>query len=69
LTQTTNPPYHPAAISLDRDPTIEAYKKGVDRTLLRENLKLTTAERVAKMISALGFAEAVRDSRTAPGGR
>lgn len=27
------------------DPVIEAYKKDVDRTLLRENLKLTPAER------------------------
>ena len=28
-----------------RDPVIEAYKKDVDRTLLRENLKLSVAER------------------------
>jgi hypothetical protein len=53
-------------VSLDPDPTIDAYKEGVDRTLLRENLKLDTGERVAKMISALGFAEAVRRSRPAP---
>ena len=31
------------------DPVIEAYKKDVDRTLLRENLKLTPQERVAKV--------------------
>ena len=30
------------------DPVIEAYKKDVDRTLLRENLKLTVEERFAK---------------------
>lgn len=30
------------------DPVIEAYKKDVDRTLLRENLKLTAAERSRK---------------------
>jgi len=30
------------------DPVIEAYKKDVDRTLLRENLKLTVEERVRK---------------------
>ena len=51
-------------ISLAPSPTIEAYKKDVDCTLLRENLKLTTAERVEKMIAALRFAEAVRRSRT-----
>lgn len=30
------------------DPVIEAYKKDVDRTLLRENLKLTVQERFEK---------------------
>jgi hypothetical protein len=30
------------------DPVIEAYKKDVDRTVLRENLKLTHAERLQK---------------------
>jgi len=53
------------AVSLDPSPAIEAYKKDVDRTLLRENLKLSTAERVDKMIAALRFAEAVRRSRPA----
>ena len=53
----------PLPITLDPSPVIEAYKKDVDRSLLRENLKLTTSERIAKMISALRFAEAVRDSK------
>jgi hypothetical protein len=30
------------------DPVIEFYKKDVDRTLLRENLKLTVEERLLK---------------------
>jgi hypothetical protein len=30
------------------DPVIEVYKKDVDRTLLRENLKLTVQERFEK---------------------
>jgi hypothetical protein len=29
----------------DRDPVVEAYKKDIDRTLIRENLKLTVEER------------------------
>jgi hypothetical protein len=33
------------------------YKKDVDRTLLRENLKLSVDHRVRKMISALRFAD------------
>ena len=32
-----------------RDPVVEEYEKHVDRTLLRENLKLTPAQRVRKM--------------------
>lgn len=36
-----------------RDPVIEAYMPGVDRTLLRENLKLTFEERALKHQSAL----------------
>jgi hypothetical protein len=51
----------PDAVGLD--PVVEAYKKDVDRTLIRENLKLTTSERIEKMIAALRFAEAVRHSR------
>jgi hypothetical protein len=31
-----------------RDPVIEVYKKDVDRTLLRENLKLSVEERIRK---------------------
>jgi hypothetical protein len=50
-------------VSLEPTPVIEAYKRDVDRTLLRENLKLTSAQRVDKMIAALEFAEAVRLSR------
>jgi hypothetical protein len=36
-------------IVIEPDPVIEAYKKDVDRTLLRENLKLTPAQRVEKL--------------------
>jgi hypothetical protein len=54
-------------VMLDPSPVIEAYKKDVDRTLLRENLKLTTDERIEKMISALRFVEAVQDSKVKAG--
>ena len=37
------------AVRLDRDPVIEAYKKDVDRTLLRENLRLSVDERFRKL--------------------
>ncbi len=54
-------------VMLDPSPVIEAYKKDVDRTLLRENLKLTTDERIEKMISALRFVEAVQNSKVKAG--
>ena len=39
------------------DPVIEAYKRDVDRTLIRENLKLTPDERLRKLIELQRFAE------------
>ena len=45
---------------LTPDPVIEAYKKDVDRTLLRENLKLTPEERLRKLIELQRFAEELR---------
>ena len=52
----------PLPISLAASPTIDAYKRDVDRTLLRENLKLTPDERLKKMISVLRFTEELRRS-------
>lgn len=49
-------------VSLDPDPVIEAYKKDVDRTLLRENLKLTVEQRLLKMMAALRLVEELRSS-------
>jgi hypothetical protein len=45
------------------DPVIEAYKKDVDRTLLRANLALTVEERIRKMIAALRLVEEIQSSR------
>ncbi|MFN0241368.1 MAG: hypothetical protein ACKVWV_00590 [Planctomycetota bacterium] len=42
------------------DPVIEVYKRGVDVTLIRENLKLTPQQRVEKMIAVAKFAEELR---------
>jgi hypothetical protein len=49
-------------ISLDPDPVIEAYKKDVDRTLLRENLKLTPEARLRKLQDFIAFAAALRQA-------
>lgn len=50
-------------VSLEPSPVIDAYKKDVDRTLIRENLKLTPQQRLEKMIAALELHEEVRSSR------
>jgi len=47
---TESMPQHVApAITLPPDPVIEAYKKDIDRTLLRETLKLTPAQRLERL--------------------
>lgn len=46
-------------ISLAPDPVIEAYKKDVDRTLLRENLKLTPEERLQKLLDLQALADSM----------
>jgi hypothetical protein len=42
---------------LEPDPVIEAYKKDIDRTLIRENLKLTVEQRFLKHMALQRFAE------------
>ncbi len=42
------------------DPVIEAYKKHVDRTLIRESLKLTVQQRFEKLVALQQFAEEMR---------
>ncbi len=45
---------------LDPDPVIEAYKRGVDRTLLRENLRRTPDERLRELVRLQRFADELR---------
>jgi hypothetical protein len=44
----------------EKDPVVEAYKKDLDRTLLRENLKLSVEERFRKAMELARFAEEMR---------
>ena len=44
----------------ESDPVVEAYKKDIDRTLIRENLKLSPEERLKKLMQLQRFAEEVR---------
>ena len=43
-----------------RDPVVEVYMRDVDRTLLRENLKLTFEQRALKHARALTMVEELR---------
>lgn len=45
---------------LEPDPVIEAYKKDIDRTLLRENLRLTVEERFKNLEALQKFADEIR---------
>ena len=45
---------------LEPDPVIEAYKKDVDRTLIRENLKRSVEERFLNLMELQRFAEELR---------
>ncbi len=43
--------------SYEPDPVIEAYKRDIDRTLLRQNLRRTLAERLANLVELQRLAE------------
>ena len=45
---------------LPTDPVIEAYKKDIDVTLIRENLKLTPEDRARKLMALQRAAEEFR---------
>jgi hypothetical protein len=47
-------------LPLAPDPVIEAYKRDIDRTLIRESLKLTVEERLERLMRLQEFAEELR---------
>jgi len=51
----------------DVDPVIEAYKRDIDRTLLRENLRRTPDERVRALMALQRLAVEARRAGRAPG--
>ena len=54
--------HHDLAPADERDPVIEMYKQDVDRTLLRENLKLTVEERFLKFERFWEYAQELREA-------
>lgn len=49
------------------NPVIEAYKKDVDRTLFRENLRLTPTQRLQKLMEMQAWAIELRKANHAAG--
>jgi hypothetical protein len=47
-------------LAFEPDPVIEAYKKDIDRTLIRESLRLTVEERFERLVELQRFAEELR---------
>lgn len=52
----------PPETSFPPDPVIEAFKQDVDRTLIRENLKLSADDRFRQLVKLQEFAEALRSA-------
>jgi len=50
----------------DLDPVVEVYKRDIDRTLVREQLRRSVDVRVRNMIAALRFAEALHEAGRRP---
>jgi len=53
-------PQGDGGLAPEPDPVVDAYKQQIDRTLLRENLRLSAAERLANLVALLRFAVEVR---------
>lgn len=47
-------------INFESDPVIEAYKRDVDRTLIRENLRLSVEQRFEQLMRLQQFAEELK---------
>lgn len=56
-------------LPFEPDPVIEAYKKDVDRTLIRENLKLSVTERFEKLMALQQFQEEMQRAGRAARGK
>jgi hypothetical protein len=49
-----------AGLDNELDPVIEAYKRDIDLTLIRENLRLTVDQRFQQLMKLQQFAEDLR---------
>jgi hypothetical protein len=54
--------HHQTESRSDRDPVVEAYKKHIDRTLIRQNLRLTVDQRFQQLMELQRFAEELKNA-------
>jgi hypothetical protein len=60
-------PRDPQAPEDRRDPVVEAYREGLDLTLIEENLRLSVEERFRKLMDLARFADELRRARERAG--
>ena len=53
---------HHANTPIEPDPVIEAYRKDIDRSLIRENLRLTVDQRFKQLMELQRFAEELQNA-------
>lgn len=46
----------------EKDPVVEFYRKDIDRTLIRSNLKLTVEQRFDRAMELMRFAEELKEA-------
>jgi hypothetical protein len=54
--------HHQAESRSHPDPVVEAYKKHIDRTLIRQNLRLTVDQRFQQLMELQRFAEELKNA-------
>ena len=55
-------PTHLGSTKIEPDPVIEAYRKHIDRTLIRENLRLTVDQRFQQLMALQRFAKELQNA-------
>jgi hypothetical protein len=61
----SRPPQPPSILAIEPDPVIEVYKRDVDRTLVRAQLRRSVDERVDAMLNASRLATALHEAGAA----
>jgi len=69
MSRSLDPVKAEGAAALEPDPVVEAYKKDIDRSLVRESLRRTPDERVRALVALQRFAQELRRAGSKASGR